>query len=345
MIKFAHPEYLYWLLSLPGLAVLFWFAWWRRMRTVRRYGDTRAVLRMVEGRSRVKYWLKAGLLLFAWAVVILALANPKIGTRYEEVKRTGIDLIVAVDVSASMNAQDIRPSRMDAARRELMNLINNLQGDRIGLIVFSGDAYTQLPLTTDYNAALMLSDVVTTGIAPRPGTAIGSAIELARASFKKDEGKYKALVIITDGENHEDDAVSAAKDAAGEGIIIHTIGMGSPGGAPIPTDREGGYKRDGSGQVIMTRLDESTLEEIAAATGGTYTRAVNGRDNLATVFDRIARMEKQHIGTKQFTDFEDRFQFPIALALLLLVSELLLAETRNRWLSRFSLFAPPEDQA
>lgn len=344
MISFAHPEHLYWLLALPGLAALYWFAWWRRMRTIRRYGAPRPVLRMVEGRSRVKYWLKAGLLLTAWAALILAAANPRVGTRYEEVKRTGIDLIVAVDVSASMKAQDIRPSRMDAARRELLNLINKLQGDRIGLVVFSGDAYTQLPLTTDYNAALMLSDVITTGIAPRPGTAIGSAIELARASFRKDEGKYKALVIITDGENHEDDAVSAAKDAADDGIIIHTIGMGSPGGAPIPTT-DGEYKKDGLGQPVLTRLDEGTLEEVATATGGTYTRAVNGRDNLATVFDRIARMEKQHIGTKQFTAFEDRFQFPVALALLLLLSELFLSETRNRWLARFALFAPPEEQA
>jgi Ca-activated chloride channel family protein len=295
----------------------------------------------------VKFWLLSGLLLFAIAALIVAWANPLIGTKFEKVTRSGIDLIVAIDVSSSMNAEDIKPNRIRAAKREMQNLINNLQGDRIGIIVFSGNAYTQLPLTTDYSAALMLTDVITTGMAPTPGTAIGSAINLARESFEKEEGKYKAMVIITDGENHEDDPVEAAKEAADAGIVIHTIGMGSTEGAPIPVYVNGqarGFKKDENGDMVLSRLDVRTLREIAQATGGSFTQAVSGRDNLATVFGEIEKMEKKEFGTRQFTDFEDRFQYLVGLALLLLVAELLISEKRNRFLSRFSVFTPVDDE-
>ncbi|MCZ7555196.1 MAG: VWA domain-containing protein [Bacteroidia bacterium] len=345
MIKFAHPEYLTWLFALPALAALFWYVWFRQRRGMRRYGDSALVRRMIPERSGVKHWLRMSLILLAAASLIVALANPKVGTRFEEVTRSGIDIIVAVDVSNSMRAEDIQPNRIKAAKKELQNLINNLKGDRIGIIVFAGDGYTQLPLTSDYNAALMLTDVITTGIAPKPGTAIGTAINLARESFEKEEGKYKALVIITDGENHEDDPVEAAREAADEGIVIHTIGMGSLEGAPIPAgdSPNAGYKRDNSGEMVLSRLDAETLQNIAAATEGTFTQAVSGRDNLATVFEQIERMEKKEFGTRQFTDFEDRFQFPLALGLLLLIGELFLSETRNRFLARFSIFAPKEN--
>lgn len=344
MIKFAHPEYLQYLFALPALAALLWFAWFLQRRGLRMYGERRLVHRMIPERSRVKYWLRTSLLLLIFASLIVAWANPKVGTRYEEVTRTGIDLIVAVDVSTSMRAEDIQPSRIVAAKKELQNLINNLKGDRIGIIVFAGEGYTQLPLTSDYSAALMLNDVITTGIAPRPGTAIGSAITLARESFEKEQGKYKAMVIITDGENHEDDPVAAAEEAADEGIVIHTIGMGSLEGAPIPVGDGASYKRDEQGGMVLSRLDAETLKSIAAATGGSFTQAVTGRDNLATVFEQIERMEKKEFGTRQFTDFEDRFQFPLAFALLLLVGELFLSETRNRFLSRFAVFAPREEE-
>ncbi|MBN1447446.1 MAG: VWA domain-containing protein [Bacteroidetes bacterium] len=347
MIQFAHPEHLQYLFLLPLIALVLWGAWYLRNRSVRRYGLRSTVLRMVPARSRVKYWLRGSILLLAFASLIVAYANPKVGTKFEEVTRSGIDLIVAIDVSSSMLAEDIQPNRISAAKKELQNLINNLKGDRIGIIVFSGEAYTQLPLTSDYNAALMLTDVITTGIAPRPGTAIGSAIELARESFKKEEGKYKAMVIITDGENHEDDPVAVAKEAAPEGIVIHTIGMGSLEGAPIPVgsgDRRQGFKKDQDGNLVLTRLDDETLREIARITGGSFTQALSGRDNLATVFEQIERMEKKEFGTKQFTDFEDRFQYLLFLGLLLLVTELLISETRNRFLSRFSIFAPNEEK-
>ncbi len=342
MIKFAHPEYLIYLIVLPLIAALAWFVWLRSLKRLKSYGDTASLNRMTGGRSRVKYWLRMGAYLAAVAALIIAYANPQIGTKYEEVKRTGIDLIVAIDVSNSMRAQDIKPSRIDAAKRELNTLIGNLKGDRIGIIVFAGSAYTQLPLTSDYSAARLLSDIIYTGSAPKEGTAIGSAIELARDSFKKEEGKYKAMVIITDGENHEDDPVAEAEKAEEDGIVIHTIGMGSEEGGPIPIIQNGqvvDYKKDREGNTVVTRLDATVLQKIADATGGTFTRASNAQDNLGMVFKEIEKMEKKDFGSKEFTAHEDRFQYLLALGILLLIAELVLSEKRNKFLSRFAVFA------
>jgi Ca-activated chloride channel homolog len=345
MIRFAHPEYLRLLFLLPVFAAAVWFVWRVKRGKMRAYGMLSSVFRLVDERSRVKYWLRSSILMLALASLMLAAANPQIGTKFEEVTRSGVDLIVAMDVSASMLAQDIKPNRITAAKRELSELIDQLKGDRIGLIIFAGDAYTQLPLTTDYGAAAMLSDIVTVGSAPRPGTAIGAAIQRATESFAKDEGKYKALIIITDGENHEDDAVGAAKEAAAKGVVIHTIGMGSPDGAPIPYGEGGevsGFKTDQEGKTIMTRLDEKTLQDVASTANGVYIRASNTRNDLVAVFREIEKMEKKEFGSKQFTSYEDRFQYLVALAAALLIAELFLSEKRNRFLSRFAIFAPKE---
>ncbi len=341
MFRFAHPEHLPWLLLLIPLAALMILLARMRLRRIRAFGVPETVLRLIDGNSRYKFLVKHALFLAACGLFLLAWARPQLGTKFEEVKRQGVDLIVALDVSYSMKAEDIKPSRLESAKRELSELIDQLKGDRVGIILFAGDAYTQLPLTTDYHAALLLTDIIDCDMVPKPGTAIGSAIDLARNSFTKGEGKYKAMIIITDGENHEDDAVAAAKHAAKENIIIHTIGMGSPGGAPIPVRENGvqtGYRTDREGNVILTRLDEKGLEEIAAATGGTYIRATNTRNDLAAVFGEIERMEKKEFGSKQFTDYEDRFQIPVAAGLLLLLLELLLSEKRNRAMARFALF-------
>jgi Ca-activated chloride channel homolog len=350
VIQFAHPEYLRILLALPLLPLLFAVLWWMMRTRIRAYGNQDMMAAMVDERSRLKYWFRALLFTLAAAALIVAAANPRIGTKFEEVTRSGIDLLVAVDVSASMRAQDIKPNRLEAAKRELTELIDNLKGDRIGVMVFSGDAYVQVPLTTDYAAALMLSDIISVGSAPRAGTAIGSAIEQAVRSFASDkpsgenapaDTRGKALIIITDGENHEDDPIAAAKDAAEQGITIHTIGMGSPEGAPIPVGGEGGggYKTDQSGAVVVTRLDETTLRDIASAGHGTYTRASNARNNLADVFGAIEKMEKKDYGSKRFTQYEDRFQYPLVLAFLLLAIDVLTVEKRNRFLARFAVFS------
>ncbi|MAT39460.1 MAG: hypothetical protein CL946_07630 [Ectothiorhodospiraceae bacterium] len=346
MIRFEHPEYLYYLFALIPIAGLFWLVWFWKARSVVKFGNARTLRRLIAERSGVKFWLRAGILLFAFGVLIVGFANPKIGTKYEEVTRTGIDLIVAIDVSNSMNAEDILPNRISAAKRELGNLINNLKGDRIGIIVFAGSGYTQLPLTSDYSAAMLLSDVIYTGVAPKAGTSISSAISLAMESFEEESGKHKAMIIITDGENHEDDPVSAAEEAGDAGIVVHTIGMGSVEGAPIPIKRNGrlaGYKKDQQGNTVISKLDEETLREVAAAAGGTYTRASNAQDNLAEVFGEIEKMEQKDFGTKEFTDHEDRFQYLLGLGIILLILEVMMSERRNRFFARFSLFAPREE--
>jgi Ca-activated chloride channel family protein len=345
MIRFAHPEYFTLLFVLIPLAAAFILFWFRMRRRSRLYAESALLDRLVEQRSRVKPILRAAVLMLAIALFITALAGPQVGSKYEEVQRAGIDLVVAIDVSSSMLAQDIKPDRITAAKRELMNLIDNLKGDRIGIIVFSGEAYTQLPLTTDYGAAVMMTDIISVGMTPRPGTAMGAAINMARESFAKEEGKYRAMVLITDGENHEDDAVESAKEAASENIIIHCIGMGLPEGAPVPLEQDGearGFKKDNEGNPVLSKLDEESLKAIANATGGTYTRAENGRDNLAQVFKEIEKMEKREIETKRFTEYEDRFQVPLALGFLLLIMEALMSEKRNRFLARFSIFRGSE---
>lgn len=341
MFRFARPEYLPYLFVIPVLAGMVWFIYLKKIKQFRAFGNHHMILRLVDEHSRYKYFFKSGLVLVAIALLIISYARPQIGTKFEEVTRQGVDLIVALDVSYSMKAEDIQPNRLESAKRELTQLINSLKGDRIGIIVFAGDAYTQLPLTTDYSAALLLADIIDVDLVPKPGTAIGSAIDLARQSFKKDEGKYKAMVIITDGENHEDDAIKAAKDAAKENIVIHTIGMGSREGAPIPVRADGqqvGFKKDRDGNSVVTKLDEASLQEIAAATGGRYIRATNAQNDLATIFGEIEKMEKKEFGTKQFTDYEDRFQYFVAGALLLLISEVLTSEKKNKYLTKFSLF-------
>lgn len=347
MLRFAHPEYLTYLFALPVLAAALWFIWHLKKKGMTIFGERATVIRLIDQRSRVKFWLRGSIFILAIASLIVAYANPQLGTKFEEVTRSGIDLIVAIDVSNSMLAEDIKPNRITAAKRELMTLINRLKGDRIGIIVFAGSGYTQLPLTSDYSAALMLSDIITVGSAPTAGTAIGSAIELARESFSKEENQYKALIVITDGENHEDDPVSSAKKAVEEGIVIHTIGMGSPEGAPIPIHSGGqttGFKTDEEGRTILTKLDAKILVEIAEAAGGTFTQATNARDNLGAVFSEIEKMEKKEFGTKQFTAYEDRFQYLVAFALLLLIVEFILSEKRNKFLARFSIFADTSER-
>ena len=342
MFRFAHSEYLIFLVVLPLLAAAVYFFYRQKKRLLQSFGIPGTISRLVDDESRYKYFFKWGLIILAIGVLIVGYANPQVGTKFEEVTRQGVDLIVAIDVSNSMKAEDIKPNRLESAKQELLQLINNLQGDRIGIIVFAGDAYTQLPLSTDYNAALLMTEIIDVDIVPRPGTAIGSAIALARKSFAKDEGKYKAMIIITDGENHEDDAVKEAKEAAAEHIIVHTIGMGSPEGAPIPIrNQEGqqvGYRQDREGQTVLTKLNEQVLLETAGAAQGQYIRATNAQNDLRAIFSEIEKMEKKEFGTKQFTEYEDRFQYLVGFAILLLLAEVLTSEKKNKFLMRFSLF-------
>jgi Ca-activated chloride channel family protein len=338
MIRFAHPEYLYLLATLPALLVLFFVAEYRRKRALQRFGTPSLLMRLVPHASRYRRMAKFSLLIAAAGFLIVGMANPQIGTKLEEVKREGVDIFIALDVSNSMKAEDIKPNRLESAKRQIALLLDKLQNDRIGLIVFAGDSYLQLPLTADYSAARLFLNAIDVDIVPVQGTAIGSAIRLAMKSFVEGEKKHKVIVVITDGENHEDDAVAAAKEAAGQGVVIHTIGMGSPLGAPIPIYQgkiQVGYKKDASGNVVITKLDEGILREIASAGNGVFVRATNQRDELEQVLREISAMEKKEFGAKVFTEYEDRFQPFLLFALLLLALEFFLSEKKNLIVERW----------
>jgi Ca-activated chloride channel family protein len=282
--------------------------------------------------------------MFALFFLIVAFANPQIGTRYEEVKREGQDIVIALDVSLSMKAEDIKPNRLEKAKHEIGTLIEKLQGDRIGLIVFAGEAYVQFPITTDYSAANLFLDAVDVDVVPIPGTAIGSAMDMATKAFLEGDTKHKVLIIITDGENNQGDAIAAAEEAIKKGIVIYAIGMGSPSGTPIPIyDKSGSqvdFKRDREGNPVVSKLDEISLEKIAAVGGGKYYRATNNENELDAIYRDVSGMEKKEFGKKQFTEFEDRFQYSLGAALLFLILESLISEKKNSWLSKLNFLKP-----
>jgi Ca-activated chloride channel family protein len=291
--------------------------------------------------GKYKRAVKFFLVISALAFVILGAANPQIGTKFEEVKREGVDIMIALDVSNSMKAEDLKPNRLENAKQEISRMINKLQNDRIGLIVFAGESYLQLPLTTDYSAARLILSTIDVDVVPVPGTAIGSALRLAMKSFAEGEKKHKVIVLITDGENHEDDAIAAAKDAAKEGVVIHTVGLGSPEGSPIPIyqgDYQVGFKKDADGNVVITKLDEQGLQQIADIGGGKYVRATNQQNEFDSIFKEIQSMEKKEFGAKVFTEYEDRFQYALGAALVLLMAEFFISERKNKLLSRWNIF-------
>ena len=341
MFRFGNIEYLYALAIIPVLVALFLLAMYLRKRSLRRFGDTQVISQLMPFVSRLRPVVKYLLLLFALTAVIFALADPQFGSKLEKVKRKGVELIIALDVSNSMLSEDIEPNRLERAKRAISQMIDRLRNDKIGLIVFAGDAYVQVPLTTDYSAVKMYLSSINTDIVPRQGTAIGSAIDLARESFDEESGLDKALIVITDGENHQGNVAQAAEAARDAGITIHAIGMGNPAGAPIPISKEGGqtiYQKDQQGNTVISKLDEKTLKELAAGGNGLYLRASNARTGLNELFDEISQMTRREIESKVFTDYEHRFQYLVALALLLLFLDMFILERKNKRLMRFNLF-------
>ena len=347
MLRFAHPEHLYAFLALPVIVLLFIWAVYRRKKQLARFGEKPLVNKLTRTHSTFKPTFQFILFILAYALCVVAWANPQLGTKLEEVKREGVDVIIALDVSNSMKAEDIRPNRLERAKQSISRMIDQLENDRIGIIIFAGHAYVQLPITSDYAAAKLFLSTIDTDIIPTQGTAIGSAIELSMQSYVGDDNKHKALVVITDGENHEDDAEEAAKKANEEGIVIHTIGFGSPDGAPIPVYRNGvqiDFIKDKDGNTVLTKLDEVTLEKIAAQGKGQYIRATNSDDGLSRILSQIAGMEKKSFGVKQFTGYEDRFQYFLLGALLLLFISSLISSRRNAKLDKIDLFGEKQKQ-
>jgi Ca-activated chloride channel family protein len=341
MFRFEHADFLWALTFIPVIAAVFvWMMVWKK-RALQRFGDWAIIKRLLPGLSNGRVIFKFILLMIGYLFLIIGISNPQIGSKLIEGERKGIDIMIALDVSNSMLAEDIKPNRLEMSKQAISKLIDNLGTDRIGIIIFAGNAYVQLPITTDYAAAKMFLSTISTRVVPTQGTAIGQAIELAVKSFD-DETHSRAIIIITDGENHEDDALGAAKDASEKGIKVYTIGMGLPEGAPIPEfnqyQRMVGYKKDNQGSTIVTKLDESMLQQIASAGKGVYVRANNMQAGVKTVYDEIGKLEKTEFESRMFSDYEDRFQYFIALSLFFFLIELLIFERKSKWLSRINFF-------
>jgi Ca-activated chloride channel family protein len=340
LFRFANPVYLYLLLLLPVIVALYIINLIRKRNALKRLGDVNLVSRLVPEMSRVRPLVKFFLLLIAFTAGIIMLSRPQFGSKIEDVKKQGVEVIIALDVSNSMLAEDIQPDRLTRAKQAISRLVDDLDNDKIGLIVFAGDAYVQIPITTDYVSAKMFLSTISPNIVPKQGTAIGSAISLGMRSFSPGEGKSKAMIIITDGENHEDDPVKEAEEAAKAGIVIHTVGIGSTEGVPIPVMNGGkrDYMKDADGNTVITKLDEDILKKIALSTNGNYVRANNSNIGLDEIFSAIKKMKKQDLESTMFTEYNDQFQIFAAITLLMLLGDFIIMERKNRRLANIRLF-------
>lgn len=341
MFRFSHPEFLYLLLIIPALLLVYTFSFFNRKKRIATFGNIEIIHQLMPDVSFRRGWIKFSISLLIAAIIIFGIAGPQFGSRLTEVNRKGIELIIALDVSNSMMAQDIRPNRLERAKMAITQLVDRLTNDRIGLIVFAGDAYVQLPVTSDYVSAKMFLSSISPGIVPKQGTAIGAAIGLAASSFSPREETKKVLIVISDGENHEDNPIDMANAASQKGIVIHTIGIGSPQGAPVPLPSLKGnseFLKNKEGQVVVSRLDEEILSKIAVIGVGKYVRATNTQLGLMPLFDEINRMERSEFKEKVYADFDDQFQYLFALALIITILDFFILERKNRWFKRINLF-------
>jgi len=332
-MRFGLSTCLYLLILIPVL-VLFWRSASRRIRdALGRFGDMDLVRKLMPNYSPERRRTKFMLVLIALALGLVALARPQLGEKTQPIKRTGIDIIVALDVSKSMLTEDIKPSRLSAAKREIRGLIRRLEGDRVALIAFAGNSAVLCPLTLDYGAAEVFLDGIDTDTVSVPGTNLADAIQKAGGSFVKGEQQYKVLVLITDGQSTLGDPVAAAKEAYKEGIRTFCIGFGQPGGMPIPIrDERGnltGYKKDKLGELVKAELDERTLEDIVSVSDGVYYRATNSLDELDMIYDEVRSMEEKELKSQMYVQHIDRFQWFLLPALLLLVMEFLMPSIRR----------------
>ena len=342
MFKFENTLYFYAFALVPlCVAIYIWYVF-KAKRNLKKLGDFGLINQLTPDVSKAKKTIRFSFYLLALSFLILGICNLQTGSKMQDVKREGADIMVCLDVSNSMLAQDLSPNRLERAKIAIENMIDKLQGDRLGIVVFAGEAYVQLPITTDYGTAKLFLESINPKIVPVQGTNIADAINKATESFGKDEGKNKAIVIITDGEqNEEDDAVAAAEEAAKKNVVIHTIGVGSESGVPIPNivnDVVSGYKKDKQGNTVVTKLDPKILQDIAAATNGVYVQATSADIGLDAILNKIAELDKKQMESKMYTDYEDQFQWFLGAALLFLVIESLISERVSKLWKKLNLF-------
>lgn len=337
MFRFAHPEYLYLLLILPALLLFYVYIVKARKKAVKKYGEIALISTLMPEASPKRLRLKYGLLFLVITVMIFIIAGPQFGSKLETVKRQGIEVMICLDVSNSMLAQDIAPNRLEKAKQMLSRLTDDLNNDKLGLIVFAGEAFTQVPITSDYISAKMFLSSIAPSMVSTQGTAIGSAINLAMRSFTPDENASKAIILITDGENHEGDAVQAAAAAAEKGVKVNIVGIGLPQGAPIPVGND--YMKDKAGNVVITQLNEAMCQEIAQAGTGLYVRADNTNNALRALQNELNKMSKSEVESQVYSDYDEQFPILAWIVLILLVAEFLTSERKNRLFRNVKLFS------
>ena len=349
MIQFDEKLYFSLLLLLPVMIVLFVVVEFWKKRTQKKFADTGLLKRLTPTKSNFKSSLKLIFILLGLALLVIGLVNPKIGTKLETVKREGVDIVFAVDVSKSMLAEDIAPNRLEKAKRLVSEIINQLASDRIGIIAYAGQAFPQLPITTDYGAAKMFLQSMNTDMLSSQGTAINEAIELASTYYDDEDQTNRVLFIVSDGEDHSEGSTIDAVDlAVEEGIKVFTLGVGSTKGGPIPIKRNGvveRLKKDAQGEVVITKLNEDILEEIADRGNGEYINGANTDEAVEFIKEELNQMDKKEFEAKQFAEYKDQFQWFLGAALLFLFLDVFLLERKTKWLKRLNLFNEKDFEA
>lgn len=337
-MKFANPEYFYLALLLLLLLVVHIYAGYKRAKQLKEYGDPELLQRLMPDvsayRPNIKFWLS----FIALSLLVVVLARPQFGSKKETVTRQGIETVIALDISNSMLAEDIAPNRLEKAKKIISKLIDRFENDKLGLIVFAGDAFVQLPITNDFISAKMFLESISPSLISRQGTDIGAAISMAMKSFTPQEGVGKAIIVITDGENHEGGAEEAAKLASEKGMAVYIMGIGTTEGAPIPTGNTNEYRKDRDGNVVMTRLNEDMSRNIAHAGNGAYIRVDNTNNAQKLLEKEIDKLAKADVTTEIYTEYDEQFEFVAWLVLILLVLDILLLPGKSRLTGRIKLF-------
>lgn len=339
MFRFAHPDFLFLLFVLPILGLFYVYSIIQKKKAIKKYGNPVLLAGLMPEVSNKRQHLKFWFLFAAIAMSIIVIAGPQFGSKLETVKRQGVEIMICLDVSNSMLAEDVTPSRLEKAKQMLSRLTDGFTDDKVGLIVFAGDAFTQLPITSDYVSAKMFLSSINPSMVTTQGTAIGAAINLAVRSFTPSETSDKAIILITDGENHEGDAIQAAKAASEKGIHVNIVGIGDPKGSPIPMGGANNFMKDKDGNVVITKLNETMCQEIAAAGNGTYVRADNTNSALRALQKEIEKMNKSELDSKVYSEYDERFHLFAWIALILLLIDFMTLDRKNRIFSKIKLFS------
>lgn len=339
MFRFANPQYFYLLIIVLLILVLFVYSEYSRKKRLNRYGKAGVIEKLMPEVSKYRPRLKFFLQLLVLILLVFILARPQMGSKVETVKKEGVEVEIVLDVSNSMNAKDISPTRLDKAKMILSKLVDELDNDKVGLIVFAGDAYTQIPITSDFVSAKMVLSSINTGIVPSQGTSIGRAIDLASNSFTQDVKTEKTIILITDAENHEDDAVSVTKSIADKGIKVHVIGVGSTSGAPIPVGNSNtNFIKDSDGNVVITRLNEDLGKEIAAAGKGVYVTANNTNSASRAILSEIRKMKGADIETKVYSEYDEQYRVLAIVAFIILLFDSCIFNAKSKFTKRINIF-------